>query len=370
MKDMTQIFKSQKKCSSTVYIDICHLPQANLFKNVVHLLYEKVNIQLLVRPRGKLKEIIEMEYPSLPIVCFGSYNDSLVKKIISNIQRELLLLKFFKKNKFDILMGVGSYFLSPISHLHNKPSIMFTDDFEHLWHFNLNKFLSTYFIFPKSIPINGRNIIKYNGYKELAYLHPNYFKSNRGILNEYDLEEERYVFIRMTTNTSINYRRQTQFIPINKWQEIIKYFKRRDIDVVLSLENKENSKFFKNSIILIEPINEFYSLIKYSLMLISSGDTMAREACILGVPSIYLGGRKMVVNKEFIEKKIMFTPRDFESVISTIEYIINNNIKKETKEIIDYAIKYKWDDTTQVIMDILLGTIYRDENLIEKYRYN
>ena len=362
-------FNLKMERTPTIFIDICHLPQANFFKNAVNSLYGKLNVALLIRERGNLKKIVEKEYPPVPVLVFGAYKDSLVKKIYNNIQREFLLLNFFKKNRFDALMGVGSYFLPPISSLHNKPSIIFTDDLEHAVHFYLNKFLSTYFVFPTSITKNGKNVIKYRGIKELAYLHPNYFEHTKKILDEYDLEEGKYAFIRVTTNTSINYRRQEQFLSIKKWQKIIQYFKKKEMDIVLSLEDKKYSKSFKGAIILNEPVDDFYSLIKYSQMLISTGDTMAREACVLGVPSIYIGGRKMAVNKELIEKKIMFTPEDFGHLHRIIDFIIDNDIKKYAERIIDHAIKYEWDDTTQVIIDVLSAALYHDDGLIEKYKH-
>ena len=40
-----------------------------------------------------------------------------------------------------------------------------------------------------------------------------------------------------------------------------------------------------------EPIEDIHSLIYYAAGLVSSGDSMAREAALLGVPSYYLGIR-------------------------------------------------------------------------------
>ena len=47
----------------------------------------------------------------------------------------------------------------------------------------------------------------------------------------------------------------------------------------------------KDWILLEEPVEGIHSLIYYSCALISSGDSMAREAALLGVPSYYLGIR-------------------------------------------------------------------------------
>ena len=40
-----------------------------------------------------------------------------------------------------------------------------------------------------------------------------------------------------------------------------------------------------------EPIEDIHSLIYYAAGLVSSGDSMAREAALLGIPAYYLGTR-------------------------------------------------------------------------------
>ena len=62
--------------------------------------------------------------------------------------------------------------------------------------------------------------------------------------------------------------------------------------VLLSLEDKSmKERYPEDWILLEEPVEGIHSLIYYSCALISSGDSMAREAALLGVPSYYLGIR-------------------------------------------------------------------------------
>ena len=61
---------------------------------------------------------------------------------------------------------------------------------------------------------------------------------------------------------------------------------------MLSLEDKSTKERYPEDWILLEePVEGIHSLIYYSCALISSGDSMAREAALLGVPSYYLGIR-------------------------------------------------------------------------------
>ena len=54
---------------------------------------------------------------------------------------------------------------------------------------------------------------------------------------------------------------------------------------------KRRDEYPADWILLQEPIEDIHSLIYYSAGLVSSGDSMAREAALLGVPSYYLGIR-------------------------------------------------------------------------------
>ena len=95
---------------------------------------------------------------------------------------------------------------------------------------------------------------------------------------------------------------------------------------------------------------------------------MARESCLVGTPAIYTGGRDMAINNELIKRSCMFKVNDEKYIKDTIKYLIEANIKKEVEAKINQAIKEEWVDTTQVILDVLLGTIYKDKSLIEKYK--
>ena len=62
--------------------------------------------------------------------------------------------------------------------------------------------------------------------------------------------------------------------------------------VLFSLEEKKRRDEYPSDWILLqEPIEDIHSLIYYSAGLVSSGDSMAREAALLGVPAYYLGIR-------------------------------------------------------------------------------
>ena len=55
-----------------------------------------------------------------------------------------------------------------------------------------------------------------------------------------------------------------------------------------------------------EPVKDIHSLMYFSQVVISSGDSVAREGAMLGVPSIYAGIRDMPANVIMIKKEMLF----------------------------------------------------------------
>jgi hypothetical protein len=78
------------------------------------------------------------------------------------------------------------------------------------------------------------------------------------------------------------------------------------VKVILSLEDKSIAdKYPKDWIILQEPVSDIHSLIYYSKLVISSGDSMAREGAMLGVQAVYCGIREMKANQLLINEGIL-----------------------------------------------------------------
>ena len=356
----------EKRNDITVIIDITHYPHVNFYKYVIGALTRKnINVQVILQPRGNLVSIFEKECPDVPYVLIGGYKKSIFGKMLGMIKCDIAFLKYLSKIEFEVGTGVGSINLAHTARFFGKTAIIFGDDTENKLAHYLIKPFAPWIVMPKCITIRGKKILKYNGFKELAYLHPNHFRPDKKALEPYDLNPYEYVFIREVSSASLNYRRLT----MGKLAKTLGYLKEMDLKIVLSIEEKSLINLFKKyCIILEEPIEDIHSLLHFASLTISSGDSMARESCLVGTPAIYTGGRDMAINNELIKRSCMFKVNDEKYIKDTIKYLIKANIKKEVEAKINQAIKEEWVDTTQVILDVLLGTIYKDKSLIEKYK--
>ena len=350
-----------------IVVDIAHFPHLNFFRNAVSILQKErhIDIDLIIQPRGNLASIVNKEYPNLPFTTFGGHRKSLFGKAANILLRDMHMLPYLRRENFDVSTGVQASNLSHVSYLLRKPSVVFDDDAEFKLTFYPYKFFATHIVVPHCIPIKGKTILKYRGFKELAYLHPHYYTPDQKCLNEYGLKPQRYVFIREVTNTTTDYRG----LKMGQLSEVVPYLKDADFEIVLSLEEKQLTKQFEDDcIILNEPVRDIYSLLHFAAFTLSSGDTMARESCLTGTPAIYTGKKSMAVNKELEKKGCFFKVDNVSNVMQQVKEIIENDIKKETEYTIQKAIKNEWEDTTQVIIDVLLSKLYKDESIIEKYK--
>ena len=356
----------KKMNGASVVIDIAHYPHVNFYKHAIEVLEEKdIDVHIILRPRGKLVDIFQKECPDVPFVLIGEYRKKIFGKMFDLVERDIAFLRYLRKTKFDAGTGFGSINIAHTTRFFGKPAIIFGDDTQNNVAHYLIKPFAPIVVRPKCVPPAQKNLLKYNGFKELAYLHPNHFTPDKGALEPYNLNPYEYIFIREVTNTSLNYRG----MEMGKLSKILEYLKEMDLKILLSIEEKSLIDLFKDHcIILKEPIEDIHSLLHFAAFTVSSGDSIARESCLVGTPAIYTGGRDMAINNELIKMSCMFKVEDEKSIKSIIGYIISNAMKKEVEARIKYAIQHEWVDTTEVIIDVLLGTIYKDDSLIEKYK--
>jgi len=259
----------------------------------------------------------------------------------------LSLLNFYFRYKPNILITNNP--ISPvIARLCNIPVLSFGDDIERRWIIELQKIFSTevYYAMYHRSQFDYKGIKTFNSLKEWSYLSPKYFKPNSKCLHSYDLKEKEYIFVREVINGTVNYANQES----NIISEFAKEFP-PEYKVLLSLENKSTSHLYPdNWIILQEPIDDIHSLIYYSAAMVSSGDSMAREGAMLGVPSIYCGVRQMNLNDVLISEKRLHHKMGADMINTLNETLSNNNNSAEQKDF-RKKIFEEWDDPNELILE-------------------
>lgn len=277
-----------------ILIDIKHPAQLNLFKGLSkELAAENWEVTICYLKRGKLPKIIESEYAGFNNVAVGSSKGTRWSILWDgNLKRTLSFYNLIRKHNYNICVAASSIPLAMACKMAGVPIIQFYDDPERAKVNWWNARFSDQLFFPPIVEKKNKISI-FQCLKEWSYLSPQRFQPDAGVLEKYGLLPRQYIFIREVSNKSYNYYDQEDGIVCSLSGGI-----NQQIRVLLSLEDKRLAgKFPAHWTILQEPVDDIHSLIYYSKLVISSGDSMAREGAMLGVPSLYCGIRKMKANE-------------------------------------------------------------------------
>ncbi len=284
-----------------IWIDICHTPQYNFYRNLIETAAKNGHtVYLTVLDRGRTPKIIKTELAgksNITIDVIGKHRMNKISAVWeANVVRIIQLLHWAKQRHIDLVFS-NCMAAMIIGKLLGIPRYSFDDDPDTI-DFYPKKWCSiesNYCLYddPKTAS-KGGSVKVMKCLKEWSYLCPRVFKADEKALEPYGVTAKDYIFVREVSVGTVNYAGQqcgavldiVADIPIDK-------------KVLLSLEEKDRRHLYpKDWILLQEPIQDIHSLIYYSLALVSSGDSMAREAAMLGVPAYYLGVRHyMPANK-------------------------------------------------------------------------
>ena len=329
-----------------IICDIGHPAHVNFFKSSLKVLSENGNVVTIISTdRGMLREIIDRELGDYEIHVMGKHRGSILSIVFeANIAKFLKLLLFLLRSKFDIGISVGSFALGLASKILGRPNLQFDDDPERKLNVFLEKLTSSELFFPPIIEAHSK-VSTFNALKEWAYLSPGYFSPEADKLREYDVCPYQYFFVREISPRSLNYSRQYPGIISSFACELPSSYK-----VMLSLEDKNiAAKYPSDWILLEEPLHDIHSLMYYSRVVISSGDSIAREGALLGVPSIYCGQRKMEANQMLCKKGMLFVKEPREVPVC-INEIIARKFRVDAQDEFRHELMDEWEDVTAFIV--------------------
>jgi predicted glycosyltransferase len=329
-----------------IIVDIAHPAHVNFFKHALRALARDGHqVVIAGLRRGELPKILENELAEFPVHYVGNHRGTKFSIIV-----EANLLKFFRlfflvlSERPDFGLSVGSFTLGAVLKLFGKPNVQFDDDPERPVNVFLEKLTSTRLFFPPIVAPQP-NVGTMNALKEWAYLSPRYFTANADGLSFYNLVPKHYIFVREVSTGSLNYADQEANTIASFAAQLPEQY-----PVLLSLEDKQTMGAYPaHWTVLQEPVPDIHSLLYYSCLVISSGDSMAREGAMLGVPSVYVGSRDMKANAMMQEKKMLFQC-SVSQAPDLVDRILEKELTVPTQDEFRAQLRAEWDDITQLIV--------------------
>lgn len=268
-----------------IILDVNHPGDVHFIKNLYFELIKRKNIVLVVASKKPLTYEL-LEGYNIPYKKIGSYGSTNFSKAINlvwlNIKMFFIVLKF----KPDLMLGTVSFRSAQIGWVLNIKSFCF-DDTEHaVEQVNLIKpFAYKILTAPNYKYSFGKKHIYYEGYHELAYLHPHYYNPDSSILNDLGVSiGEKYTIIRFVAWNATHDAGMIGFSDTNKIKAVKQFLQYGKVFITSEIPlPKEIQKY-----IIKIPYTKIHDAIFYSSLVFGESSTMSSEAAVLGIPSVFV----------------------------------------------------------------------------------
>ncbi|HMK46811.1 MAG TPA: DUF354 domain-containing protein [Methanocella sp.] len=266
-----------------IAVDINHPAHVHYFRYFVREMKKRGHEVLITASEKEISYELLNEY-GMEYKRLGTYGISLVDKVKNIPVLDLKLYQAVRDFKPDIFFGFGSIRNAHVSYLMRRPAIAFDDSepspIEHLLYVPFTSAIVTPDCFHKDF---GKKHVRYNGYTELAYLHPKYFTPDPGVLEKMGVRPgEKYVVMRFVAWKAGHDLGKGGFSDEAKIRAVKELGKHARIFITSELPLPADLEVYR---IRISPIN-IHSVLYYAQMLVGDSQTMTTEAALLGTPAI------------------------------------------------------------------------------------
>lgn len=311
-----------------ILVGVSHPKHVYMFKNFIFGMIEKGHEIKIVAVEKEITRYLLKRF-NMPYTLIGKNQPNLYRKILFLLKWEYLTLKIAKEFKPDIFIGQAFPHLAHVSALLGKPFVVFEDTEVAR---QLHKFVLPFadaIVTPSCYKDDlGKKQVRFDGFFELAYLHPNYFKPKPTVLDELGLnKDDKFIVLRFVSWEAYHDFRQRGF-DLETKQKLIEELEKYG-QVFITSEARLEKKFEKYRI-NVQP-EKIHDLLYYATMYIGEGATMATEAGILGTPSIYISSLVDTLgNFDDLEKNygLVYTFQDSTLALEkTLQFLEKENLR-------------------------------------------
>ena len=333
---------------------VSHPAHVHLFKHLIWEL-EKNGHEVLILAREKDVTIQLMENYHLKYVLLGTASTTIpgyVKETLSRIYHCLRIIHTFHPNMVISQMDPS---LAIPSKILRVPYICLADSEPAKLMLNITMPFVDKVYTPKSFRTKlGTKQITYNGYKECAYLHPNWFSPDNSVLEQLGIKDgEKYIVVRFVAWQAHH---DVGKHGIEDKMKIIQHLEKFGRVFVTSEKNIEEQLLPYQ--ITVDP-TKIHDILYYATLLVTDSQTMTTEAALLGTPVIRYNsfvGEDDMGNFIELQKKygLIFNLSKEEDIFDLSSELLSNiDLKRIWKEKKNTLWKEKIDLTKYLLAEIL-----------------
>jgi len=331
-----------------IVVDINHPAHVHFFKNFIWEM-EKRGHQIFITASQKDLARYLLDKYNFNYSFLGSYGGSIIKKIVNVPILDLRMYCSIKKFKPDLFLGFGSIRAAHVAKMMGKPCINFDDD-EYsypYYHFCVDAVCGF-----SGFKVAGPEVIKINGFKEIAYLHPNFFRPNPAVLEASGISpDEVFSLVRFVSWNAFHDVGKKGFdaqSKVNLIEGLNKYSR-----VFISSEGPLPEELQKYRLPI--PPENIHDLLYYATLLVSDSQTMTTEAAVLGTPAVrsnsFVGKNDMGNFIELEKRYNLIVNCEYKeaALIAAVNILKMPEVKKKWAKRREYLLKEKMDVTAFMV---------------------
>ena len=314
-----------------------HPSKFHLFRNTInHLIGRGHDVDILITSKDVLEDLVKNEGWNYTNIFPEGRKIKNVSPLISsgiNFFRTIYrLFRFTRHKQYDLF--VTDDLLVYIGKWKKVPSFVFNDDdLKVVKQFSLVLRMANHVLAPEITDLERYNAKKigFPGYKELAYLHPNFFEPDIEIVRKFNPDLSPYFIIRLVSLRAYH-DVGMKGISDDQVKKLIELLQNHG-KVFISSERPLPGEFEKYRL-NINPSDIIHAL-NYALLFIGDSQTMTSEAAVLGTPAFRcndFAGKISVMNEKEDKYKLSFnySASEFDRMYQQINGLLSiKNFKEE-----------------------------------------
>lgn len=304
-----------------ILFDIGHPGHVHLFKNVARLLI-KDGAEVLFTAREKEFEIDLLKAEGFRYKSFGKHYKSLVGKVWGLLKFDVKMLLAGLRFKPDLFVSHGSIYAAHASFLLRKKHLSLEDS-GNMEQIVLYRPFTQAILTPDVLPEDlGPKQIRYKGYHEIAYLHPDYFTPNPEVYAWLGLAEgEKYAIVRFVSWNATHDAGHKGLSNEDKIRLVRKLSKQMRVFITSEKELPDELKPYQ---IKIAP-DKIHHALNFASIVVSEGATIASEAGVLGTPTIYINSISRSYCQDEEKYGLVYNTSESKKVFSLVDDILRQD---------------------------------------------
>ncbi|WP_266077822.1 DUF354 domain-containing protein [Haladaptatus caseinilyticus] len=343
-----------------VVITIQHPAHVHFFRHVIKAL-EEDDHDVHVFARDKDIALVLLDHYDIEHTVLAGKANSLSGLARVQATYEARLLHETMRIRPDVMTAIGGVAVSHVAPLVGARSVVWIDN-EGAQSHRLTTPLAHVVCTPRRFRDDfGSNHVRYDGYHELAYLHPDRFAPNPDRLREYGVTpDEPYFLIRFRQWSALHDVGQNGFSREAK-RDLVSFLSNHG-DVYVTSESSLPEEFAEYRLPV--PPHLVHDLLAFADLYVGDSATMATEAAVLGTPAVraqsFAGENDMTNFLELAEYGLLYSTADDRDAVERAKYLVRDADPETFARRRDRLIEDKID-VVDYVTDVLVRTGRRQE---------